>query len=155
MRTRITAILLTLGVVLTLVLGTFAFAPSHDASAQSDVAVREIPILDSAARTVTGASNWACGLGEFSKFAMQIVVSAASGTTPTLTPTWEHSIDGGTTAYTVVAFTQKTTTGNELKVEAEVEAATAEVYGDCMRVSYVIGGTTPSFTFRMDLHASS
>lgn len=154
MKQRFTSAFAALALLLALAFGAAALQPAGHAGAQ-DVAVREVPVLESAARTVTGASSWVCGLGEFSKFAMQVVVSAASGTTPTLTPTWEHSIDGGTTAYTVVAFTQKTTTGTELKVEAEVESGTAEVYGDCMRVSYVIGGTTPSFTFRMDLHAST
>lgn len=107
----------------------------------------------SAARTATGTGSAVCGFERYEKFTAQLVVSAASGTTPTLDVVIQHSIDGGTTWFTLMTFTQKTTTGNELKTESEVEAATAEVYGDCFRVSYTIGGTTPSFTFEVKITA--
>jgi hypothetical protein len=107
----------------------------------------------SAARTATGTGTAVCGFARYEKFIFELVVSAASGTTPTLDVVVQHSIDGGTTWHTLVAFTQKTTTGNELKTEAEVEAGTAEAYGDCFRVSYTIGGTTPSFTFKVTANA--
>lgn len=110
-------------------------------------------LLASAARTVTGAGSAVCGFERYEKFAAELVVSAASGTTPTLDVTLQHSIDGGTTWFTVVAFTQKTTTGSELKTQAEVEGSSAVEYGDCWRVSYVIGGTTPSFTFYVKVDA--
>lgn len=153
MSTRFLSAFLALALLLSLGFGAATFAPGKQASAQSGDAARELPILASAARTATGTSDAVCDLAPFTKYAMQLVVSAASGTTPTLDATWQHSIDGGTTWFTVVAFTQRTAAANELKVESEVEAGTAEVWGDCMRVSYVIGGTTPSFTFRMDLFA--
>lgn len=101
----------------------------------------------SAARTATGVGSAVCGFERYEKFTCQLVVSAASGTSPTLDVVVQHSIDGGTTWFTLLTFTQKTAAGNELKTESEVDAATAEVYGDCLRVSYTIGGTTPSFTF--------
>lgn len=107
----------------------------------------------SAARTTTGAGSAVCGFARYEKFAAELVVSAASGTTPTLDVLLEHSIDGGTTWFTMATFTQKTAAGNELKTEAEVEAATAETYGDCLRVSWTIGGTTPSFTFYVKISA--
>lgn len=107
----------------------------------------------SAARTATGTGSAVCGFGRFEKFAAELVVSAASGTTPTLDVTIQHSIDGGTTWFTLMTFTQKTSTGSELKSEAEVEAATAEVYGDCIRAIWTIGGTTPSFTFYVKITA--
>jgi hypothetical protein len=84
---------------------------------------------------------------------MQLVVSAASGTTPTLDLTWQHSIDGGTTFFTVTTFTQATAATSALKQVSEVEGTTATVLGDCMRASYVIAGTTPSFTFSIALYA--
>jgi hypothetical protein len=146
-------ILATVVLAVALLFSAVGVSQAQPANAQ-DGGFREVPVLASAARTATGTSAAICGLAQFDKFAMQLVVSAASGTSPTLDPTWQHSIDGGTTWHTVVAFTQKTTTGNELKVESEVLAGTAEVYGDCMRVSYAIGGTTPSFTFKMDLFAA-
>jgi hypothetical protein len=143
-------------VALALLVGLAAgglLAPSAPANAQDAGGGRSVPLVASAARTATGTGTAACGFGPFDKFAAQLVVTAASGTTPTLDVTWQHSIDGGTTWYTVAAFTQRTATGQELKAEAEVEAATAEVYGDCFRAIWTIGGTTPSFTFAVDVYA--
>lgn len=141
--------------LLAALVGGFALAPSAQHAGAQDEGFRQVPLHVSAARTATGVGPTVCGLANFNKFAVQLVVTAASGTSPTLDLTWQHSIDGGTTWYTVVAFTQATTTTTALKVESEVEAATAEVWGDCMRASYVIGGTTPSFTFRVDLFAEN
>jgi hypothetical protein len=135
-------------------MGQAAIQPSSHASAASiESNGRALPILASAARTTTGTTSTYCDLGKFTKFAMQLVVTAASGTSPTLDLTWQHSIDGGTTWYTVATFTQATAATTALKAASEVEAATAVVLGDCMRGSYVIGGTTPSFTFSIDLWA--
>lgn len=151
---RAAVLLLTLALVLSVGLGAIAQPVSH-ASAQDTRVSQPLVVLPSAARTSSGTSSALCGLGGYDRFAMALVVTAVSGTSPTLDVTWQHSIDGGTTWFTVVAFTQKTTAVNELRVESEVLAATAEVWGDCMRVSYTIGGTTPSFTFKVDLQASN
>lgn len=110
-------------------------------------------LVASAARTATGTGTQVCGFGRYEKFTMQLAVTAASGTTPTLDVTVQHSIDGGTTWFTLATFTQKTAAGSELKTESEVEAATAEVYGDCIRAIWTIGGTTPSFTFSVKISA--
>jgi hypothetical protein len=110
-------------------------------------------LVASAARTATGTGSAVCGFAKFEKFAVELVVSAASGTTPTLDVTVQHSIDGGANWYTLTTFTQKTAAGSELKTESEVEAATAEVYGDCFRAIWTIGGTTPSFTFYVKVTA--
>lgn len=110
-------------------------------------------LLASGARTATGTGSAVCGFGRYEKFAFQLDVTAASGTTPTLDVKVQHSIDGGTNWFDLVSFTQKTAAGEELKAEAEVEGATAEAYGDCFRVSYTIGGTTPSFTFSVKAYA--
>lgn len=110
-------------------------------------------LVASAARTATGTGSAVCGFQRYEKFAAELVVTAASGTTPTLDVTLQHSMDGGTTWFTMATFTQKTATGSELKSEAEVEAATAEVYGDCLRAIWTIGGTTPSFTFYVKVTA--
>lgn len=114
---------------------------------------KSVELVASAARTATGTGSAQCGFGRYEKFTFQLDVTAASGTTPTLDVTIQHSIDGGTNWFTLVAFTQKTTTGEELKTEAEVEAATAEAYGDCFRAIWTIGGTTPSFTFTVKAFA--
>lgn len=108
---------------------------------------RELTLLASAARTASGNGSAVSGMSKYTKFAFELVVSAAAGTTPTLDVKVQHSIDGGTTWFDLVTFAQKTAAGSELKMEADVEGATAEVYGDDFRVTYTIGGTTPSFTF--------
>jgi hypothetical protein len=110
-------------------------------------------LLASGARTATGVGSALCGFARYEKFAAELVVTAASGTSPTLDVVLQHSIDGGATWFTMTTFTQKTAAGSELKTETEVEAATGEVYGDCLRVSYTIGGTTPSFTFYVKVSA--
>jgi hypothetical protein len=114
---------------------------------------KTVTLLASGARTASGVGSAVCGFARYEKFICQLDVTAASGTTPTLDVVVQHSIDGGTNWYTLATFTQKTTTGEEIKTEAEVEAGTAEAYGDCFRVSYTIGGTTPSFTFSVSVAA--
>lgn len=151
-RERFAPAIAAVALLLALAVGATAIQPQHADAARED-AGRSVTLAASAARTATGAGSTFCGFAPYTKFAAQLAVSAASGTTPTLDVTWQHSIDGGTTWFTVVAFTQRTAAANELKVEAEVEAATAEVYGDCMRIIWTIGGTTPSFTFSSTLVA--
>lgn len=115
--------------------------------ALNEVFVDNVTLLASAARTTTGTGT-AVELPSLARrFAFQIVCSARSGTTPTLDATVQHSIDGGTTWFTLVTFTQLTNTGSELKAYADVEGTTAQFVGRLFRVSYTIGGTTPSFTF--------
>ena len=68
-------------------------------------------------------------------------VTAASGTTPTLDVTVEMDTNSGfSTPTTLATFTQATTTTSE-RIE---NTTSTERY---VRVSYTIGGTTPSFTF--------
>jgi hypothetical protein len=110
-------------------------------------------LLASGAKTVTGTSTGVPGFGPFSKLGAQIVVTAASGTTPTLDAKIQHSIDGGTTWFDLITFTQKTAVSSEFKAYAEVFGTTGQVWGDMLRVSYTIGGTTPSFTFSVDVYA--
>lgn len=110
-------------------------------------------LLTSAARTTTGTSTAVGGFAPFSKLGAQIVVTAASGTTPTLDAKIQHSIDGGTTWFDLITFTQKTAAATEFKAYAEVLGTTGQIWGDMLRVSYTIGGTTPSFTFSVDVFA--
>jgi hypothetical protein len=73
---------------------------------------------------------------------LEVNVSAASGTTPTLDLTVEWSPDGGTTWYkadTPDAFTQITAAKQVVK--------SFTLKGTSYRVVWTIGGTTPSFTF--------
>lgn len=106
-----------------------------------------IAVLASAARTTSSTGSAVELPGQARKFSFQIVCSARSGTNPTLDAKIQHSIDGGTTWFDLVTFTQLTATGQELKSYAEVEASSAQVVGKLVRASWTVGGTNPSFTF--------
>lgn len=96
-------------------------------------------LVASAARTITGASALVDGWGAASKLRAQLNVTAASGTTPSLTVLIEDTLDG-TTWNTVGSFAAKTATGREV-------ISVTTPFTDRMRVSWTISGTTPSFTF--------
>lgn len=101
-------------------------------------------LVASAARTTTGNSGALTGYGPAATLRAQLRVTAASGTTPTLNVVVEDSVDGGATWNTIATFAQKTAAGPQ-----EVQNVTAP-FGDQLRVSWTIAGTTPSFTFAVD-----
>lgn len=95
--------------------------------------------LASAARTTTGNGTAFDTTGVDSVNA-NLIISAASGTTPTLDLVLQTSADAGATYYTAGTFAQQTTT----------QAGLARVFGDLgdlSRWQWTIAGTTPSFTF--------
>lgn len=96
-------------------------------------------LVASAARTTTGDSGALTGWEYASKLRVQLDVTAASGTTPTLDVVVSDSLDG-TNWNTVGTFTQKVTTGRQV-----IDITT--LFADTIRVGWVIGGATPSFTF--------
>lgn len=106
--------------------------------------VRGTPVA-SAARTTTGTSGIIGGTPPTEALRAQLEVTAASGTSPTLDVIIQDSLDGGVTWNTVGTFTQAT-------------AATRQVinittpFAPLLRVSWTIGGTTPSFTFAIVWH---
>jgi hypothetical protein len=94
--------------------------------------------LPSAARTTTGTAT-AFSTGDVEVVQATLVVSAASGTTPTLDVRLETTVDG-TNWDTVGSFPQQTTT----------QAGRGKVFaglGTQARWAWTIGGTSPSFTF--------
>lgn len=72
----------------------------------------------------------------------RLIVTAASGTTPTLDVTIEHS-DDNSTFTNLATFGQKTATG-----EDAISFETSKRY---VRATATIGGTTPSFTYKVDV----
>lgn len=96
--------------------------------------------IASAARTVTGNSG-ALDASGFSMLAAFLNVTAASGTTPSMTVSVEESNDGSTWR-AVGSFAAKTAVSNERK-----SFAIAEPF---YRYVWTISGTTPSFTFTID-----
>jgi hypothetical protein len=124
-----------------------------------------LPLHPSAARTVSGTGP-ALDRGGLGRFLVQLNVTAASGTTPTLDVYLQTSVDG-TNWHDVGHFAQVTAAGirflrlvlggaipavvEEAQKDASLAAGTVEhgPAGKQLRVKYVIAGTTPSFTFEV------
>lgn len=102
-------------------------------------------LVSSAARTTTGNSATLTGFGPVTTVRMQLDVTAASGTTPTLNVLVEDTLDG-TNFNTVGTFAQRTAAGREV-----INITTP--FADRLRVSWTVGGTTPSFTFSVVSHS--
>jgi len=106
------------------------------------------PIV-SAARTTTGSQLLNSLPGSWDTITGYLIVTAASGTNPTLDVVYQTTPDGGTTWFTVTSFTQATgTTTQRLALTAPI--------GVDGRILYTIGGTdTPTFTFSLDLECKN
>ena len=101
---------------------------------------RTITILSSAARAASGTADIGGIASEFDSADIFIDVTAASGTSPSLTVTYQASVDGGTTWFDVTSGAALTAVGKQIiNVPSKL--------GAMGRLSYVISGTTPSFTF--------
>lgn len=109
--------------------------------------LREATLAGSAARTASGNGSTFGGFAQASRLAAQLKVTAKAGTNPTLDVKVQHSIDGGSTWFDLLTFTQATDATTELLTYAEVADTTAQVIGDELRATWAIGGTDPSFTF--------
>ena len=97
----------------------------------------DITLLASAVRTTSGTGT-SVDLGTKTGLQLDLAVSAASGTTPSLQVVLETSKDN-TTWRSLGVFPQATTAGPTSKVFAG-----ADRY---LRAVWTIGGTAPSFTF--------
>lgn len=104
--------------------------------------VSETPVA-SAARTATGDSGKLSPYGAARKLRAQLNVTAASGTSPTLDVKIQDSVDGGSTWNDVGTFAQKTAAGREV-------VNVSGPFGPDLRVTWTVGGTSPSFTFAVD-----
>ena len=96
-----------------------------------------VTLVSSGTRTTSGSSG---SLPIESIHTLRLVssVTAASGTTPSLTVTLEHSGDG-TTWVAHSSFAAQTGTGSARKVFSGFDRY--------VRITWAITGTTPSFTF--------
>lgn len=101
-------------------------------------------VVASGARTVTGISEVWTGFGPASSIRAQLNVTAASGTTPTLDVVLEDTVDGGTTWNVIGTFIQKTAAGREV-------INITGLFTDSIRARWTVAGTTPSFTFTVNL----
>lgn len=130
----------------------------------------EVTVLASATKTSSGDSgNLKNSTGQIPvahTISLVLNVSAASGTSETMTVALESSIDGGTTWYQSAVFTQITTAvvtrvidfrpflgATEAGAETVVTStATTAIHKNApltedQRLKWVIGGTNPSYTF--------
>lgn len=99
----------------------------------------EDTLVASAARTTSSDSGALSGYGDASTLRCVLDVTAASGTTPSMTVTLEDTLDG-TNWHQIGTFAAKTAAGVEaINVTAP--------FADRIRVKWAITGTTPSFTF--------
>jgi hypothetical protein len=100
-------------------------------------------VIESLARTTNGNSDNVRAYGGESVRA-QLLISAVSGTAPTLNVLIEDTLDG-TNYNTIGTFAQKTAAGREV-INISVP------FAENLRVSWTIAGTNPSFTFSVDWH---
>ncbi|CAB4217194.1 hypothetical protein UFOVP1502_15 [uncultured Caudovirales phage] len=115
--------------------------------AQANVPASRVTLLASGARTTTASATAIPGFAAAAKLVMQLDVTVASGTTPTLDVVVQDTVDG-TNYNTIATFTQATGVTREV-----IRLTTA--FTDSLRVSYTIGGVTPSFTFAVITWADS
>lgn len=108
------------------------------------VGLRET-LVSSAARTASGDTGAISGWGAASTIRAKIDVTAAGGTSPTLDVVIEDTLDG-VNWNAVGTFAQKVAAGRE------VINITAP-FSDTLRVRWTVGGTTPSFTFAVDVYS--
>lgn len=104
-----------------------------------------VELASSLARTASGSSSVVSNLEEQSALRVQLNVTVASGTSPSLAVILEDSLDG-TNWNTIGTFAAKTAAGRE------VINVTAPFAGT-VRATWTITGTTPSFTFSILAHA--
>ena len=106
---------------------------------QANIPASTVTLLASAARTATVTGTAVKGLSAAKLLVMQLNVSAASGTSPTLDVVVQDTVDG-TNYNTIATFAQATAVTREV-----IRLTTA--FTDQLRVVGTIGGTTPVFIF--------
>lgn len=96
-------------------------------------------LVASAARTASGDSGPLTGFAGATTLRVQLDITAASGTTPTLDLVLEDTLDGANWN-TIGTFAQKVAAGREV-INVTIP------FTDTLRARWTVGGTTPSFTF--------
>ncbi len=99
----------------------------------------EQDLAPSAPRTTSGDSGVFGGYGPASTLRVQLDVTAAAGTSPTLNVVIQDTVDG-TNWNDVGTFAQKVAAGREV-------INVASPFSERIRARWTLGGTAPSFTF--------
>lgn len=110
-----------------------SFGPNNTAISGDPVA-----LVPSGTTVTAGGTSAALPMPDQDTLRLTLNVTAASGTTPSMTVTIQHSYDGVTWA-NHSAFAAKTAAGTERKVFPGLD--------NYVRASWAVTGTTPSFTF--------
>lgn len=102
----------------------------------------EVPV-SLAARTTNGSQDVAGDFGEVQALVVYFRVTAVSGTTPQIVFSLADGVDG--TNYTTLATGSNITATGFYVLRVPVTTP----FGNRLRISWVITGTTPSFTFEV------
>ena len=102
---------------------------------QDDVAVPDLSVASSAITSTASIEAQAPGTGALF---VEYIVTASSGTSPTLNVAVEFSTDDGTTWYEARSLAQMT--------GASTQRVMVPCAGDRVRIRQTVAGTTPSFT---------
>lgn len=102
-------------------------------------------LVASAARTTSSDSGVLTGYADRTWLRVALVVTAASGTGPSMTVTLEDTLDG-TNWFTIGSFAAKTAAATEV-------INITQPFTDQIRVKWAITGTTPSFTFSVQAYS--
>lgn len=106
-------------------------------------------ILAEAARTTSGTSNQIATYGPVTAVVVEVRVTSATGTSPTLDVDLEDTFDGTNwNKVSDINAADITATGTTVKRINLLDTPTTER----LRLSYTIGGTSPSFTFSVKVH---
>ena len=123
--------------------------------------VIEQTLLASSTQTASGTAAGHLPVEGFTQAVLQLAVTAASGTTPTLDLYLQLRLPDGATYTDLAHFTQATSTGNwyvSMVTGSNAAAAAQDAalaagsvaslnFLGNWRLKWVIGGTNPSFTF--------
>jgi hypothetical protein len=103
-------------------------------------------VVPSTTVTASGDSGvWAGDYGMAKAIRVQVRCTAASGTTPSMVVTIEDSVDDGATWNVIDTF-------GAITAATRIVRTTSSTFGPKLRASWAITGTTPSFTFAIDVY---
>lgn len=123
----------------------------------------DVELVASAARTASGVSDLIFGADNFSGANFHLDVTTASGTTPTLNVYVQGRMSDDSTFTDLFAFSQLAAAGDRIAswvnggnqefpaTDATLAAGTfrSMLFPRVLRIKWTIGGTNPSFTFRL------
>jgi hypothetical protein len=130
----------------------------------SGISSKQVTLVASNVITATATGTGTLiGLDCFSIADLQLLISAASGTSPTLDVYVQKLLPDGTTYDDLIHFTQATAAASYVATavvgnQAVHTAATrslgaglvrSSTFGNTWRIDAVVGGTNPSFTFAL------